>query len=177
MLQRRADVQARIKYLTPKAEFKTPAERAETLASVDLTRNNLLDKLREIIERSTQPTAIISAIERYATLASIGPEERDTGQLTPEQAQRYARAALDNLQARLRTTGGVVLEIITGTAAIRRECTTSEARELLDATICSGAERTPPESQWNNSAQSEQTPANIGETAQIERYHNQDYTT
>ena len=163
---KRPEVAARIIYLTKKQELLKPQNPAQEPANIDLNRNNLLDKLREIILNAANPSAAISAIETYAKLASIGPEERDTGQLTPDQAARYAAAAADNLQARLRDSGAIVLEIVTGTARVRQECATlDEARELLEATIYSSAERTPQESQVNNSAQSEQTPANIGETA------------
>lgn len=141
MLLKRAHIAARVDFLSTKIEPQTPQERAKTLENIDLTRNNLLDKLREIIVNAANPSAAISAIESYAKLASIGPEERDTGQLTPDQAARYAAAAADNLQARLRDSGAIVVEIITGTARIRQECATlDEAHKLLDTTTCSVAD-------------------------------------
>lgn len=130
------EVAERSLFLTKKVEFSDPVERAKEAENIDLSRDNLLDKLREIITSAANPSAAITAIQAYAELASIGPEERDTGQLTPDQAARYAAAAADNLQARLRDSGAIVVEIITGTARVRQECATlEEAHKLLDDTI------------------------------------------
>ena len=143
-IAKRPEVAARILYLTKKQELLKPQNPAQEPANIDLNRNNLLDKLREMIVNAANPSAAISAIESYAKLASIGPEERDTGQLTPDQAARYAAAAADNLQARLRDSGAIVVEIITGTARVRQECATlEEAHKLLDTTTCSVSEPQP----------------------------------
>lgn len=110
------------------------------------SRDDLLQKF-ESLAASGNDMAAIAALKAWAELAGIGPEARDDGALTPDQAQAYASRLAKATQSRLAASGAVIVQIVSASGADRFEGTPTEAldwvRSRLEATTGCGHDEFP----------------------------------
>lgn len=112
----------------------TPANVTPRMAQLIMDRAELLDILARTA-RADAGSVSIAAAKEYASLAGIGPVERDIGALTPEHAALYAAQAREHLQERLRERQSVMIEVVSAHVCVRRVIPLTLLRDGMKALV------------------------------------------